>query len=128
MTQRAILSVLTILVLVLVAASGVDAAAQETEPAVLPAVELPVNLERLKRKLAALPSSDEERSLLKLDFYVEVYARAPRLNPLDGFDIHTGPVPFGGATDAELRALWTPQEFSTPAADIGSVLGWIFNR
>ncbi|MBQ02949.1 MAG: hypothetical protein FI737_14845 [SAR202 cluster bacterium] len=126
MTQRAIVSVVAILLVS--PCLRVDAAPQEGTVAPLQAVELPVNLERLKRKLAALPATDEERSLLKLNFYLEVYARAPRINPLEGFDIHTGPVPFGGPSDTDMRALWTPREFSTPAADLGSVLGWIFKR
>ncbi|MDP6581560.1 MAG: hypothetical protein QF681_12970 [Vicinamibacterales bacterium] len=126
MTRRAIVSAVTILLVSQFL--PVNAAPQEVAVDPLPAVELPVNLERLKRKLAALPATDEERSLLKLNFYLEVYARAPRINPLEGFDIHTGPVPFGGPSDADMRALWTPREFSTPAADLGSVLGWIFKR
>ena len=125
MTRRTIVSLLTVLLLGSLAPVG--AVPQEVEDVVLPAVELPVNLERLKRKLAALPPSDEDRSILKLNFYIEVYGRSPRLNLLQGFDIHTGPVPFGGATNADMRDLWTPQEFSTPAA-ISLPLGWLFTR
>ena len=126
MTRPAIASVLTVLLLSPLAPA--TAAAQKDDQAPLPAVELPVNLERLKQKLAALPATDEERSFLKLNFYLAVYGSAPRINPLAGFDIHTGPVPFGVPSDADLRSLWTPKEFSAPAADLGSVLGWIFNR
>lgn len=126
MTQRTIVYLLAVVLLgPLVPA---EAAAQKVNDAPLPAVELPVNLQRLKRKLAALPATDAERSILKLNFYLEVYGRAPRINPLDGFDIHTGPVPIGGPSHADMRELWTPQEFSTPAADLSSVIGWIFNR
>ena len=125
MTRRIIISLLTFLLLGVLAPAG--AAQQEVDDILLPAVELPVNLERLKRKLAALPATDEERSILKLDFYVDVYGRSPRLNLLEGFDLHSGPVPFGGATHADIRDLWTPQEFSTPAA-VSVPLGWIFKR
>ena len=125
MAQRAI--VLPLAVLLLGPLAPVDAA-QEVYDAPLPAVELPVNLERLKQKLEALPATDEERSLLKLSFYLEVYGRAPRYDPLEGFDIHTGPIPFGGPSHASLRALWTPEALSAPVADLTSVLGWLFNR
>ena len=125
MTRRTIVSLLTFLLLGRLAPVG--AAQQEADDTLLPAVELSVNLERLKRKLAALPATDEERSILKLSFYVEVYGRSPGLNLLQGFDLHTGPVPFGGATHADMRDLWTPQEFSTPAA-VSVPLGWIFKR
>ena len=116
-------------VLLLSPIAPLHAVAQDVHDArPLPAVELPVNLERLKRKLAALPATDAERSLLKLNFYIEVYGRATRVNPLQGFDIHTGPVPFGGPDHAGLRDLWTPEEFSAPVADLTSVLGWISRR
>ena len=98
------------------------------EQAPLPAVELPVNLERLKRRLAALPSAEDERTRLKLNFYVDVYGRAPRIDPLEGFDIHTGLVPHGGPSHADMMSQWTPEGFNVPVADLGSVLGWFFNR
>lgn len=105
------------------------AASQENaSPAPLPAVELPINLERVKRQLAVLPSSEEARSRLKLDFYVNVYARAPRIDPLEGFDLHTGLVPHGAPSHAEMMRQWTPRGFDTPVADLGSVLGWILGR
>ena len=126
MTQRTIASLLTLLLLSTLA--SVDTAAQEINGAPLPAVELPVNLERVKQKLAALPATDEERSLLKLNFYVEVYGSAPRINLLEGFNLHTGPVPFGGPSHADLRNLWTPEEFRAHAVDLASVLGWILRR
>ncbi len=104
------------------------ASAQERDVDPLPSVELAVNLERLKRRLADLPESDEERSLLKLDYYVSVYAQAPEINLYEGFDLHNGPVPFGPPTHDDFQALWTPEEFSAPAADLGSVLGWLLKR
>jgi hypothetical protein len=108
---------------------GASPQAQQGEaPEPLPSVELAVNLERMKRRLAVLPAGDDERSLLKLDYYVTVYGRAPRINPLEGFDLHNGPVPFGPPTDADLRAVWTPEEFRAPVADLSSVLGWLLKR
>lgn len=123
MIRRAIVSLVTLLLLGPLAPVG--AASQEADNALLPSVELSVNLARLKRKLAALPATDEERSILKLDFYVDVYGRLPQINVLEGFDLHTGPVPFGGAMHADMRDLWTPEEFSTPAA-FTIPLGWVF--
>ncbi|MEE2613005.1 MAG: hypothetical protein VX975_04185, partial [Acidobacteriota bacterium] len=70
----------------------VRAAAQDVDGARLPAVRVSVNVERVKRKLAALPASDAERSLLDLDYYLEVFGRAPRLDLREGFDIDIGPV------------------------------------
>ena len=118
-----------IAVLLLVPPLAAPAAGQEgSPPATLPAVELPINLARVKRGLEVLPSSEEARSRLKLDFYVNVYARAPRINPLEGFDLHTGLIPFGGPTHADMMNHWTPAGFGVPVADFGSLLGWIVGR
>ena len=126
MSDRAIVPLLTVLLLSPLV--SVDAAAQEADDASLPEVKFSVNLERLKRKLATLPAADEDRTSLRLSFYLSVYARAPRINPLLGFDLQSGPVPFGGPTHADMRELWTPEEFSAPVADLGSVLGWLLKR
>ena len=86
MTLRAIVSVLTVLLLSPLA--PVRAAAQDVDGARLPAVRVSVNLERVKRKLAALPASDTERSLLNLDYYLEVFRELHELTSpewLDGF-------------------------------------------
>ena len=118
-----------IAVLLLVPPLAAPAAGQEgSPPATLPAVELPINLARVKRGLEVLLSSEEARSRLKLDFYVDVYGRAPQFNPLEGFDLHTGLVPFGSPSHADMMSHWTPQGFGVPVADLGSVLGWIVGR
>ena len=120
MTLRAIVSVLTVLLLSPLA--PVRAAAQDVDGARLPAVRVSVSLERVKRKLAALPASDAERSLLDLDYYLEVFGL------LEGFDIDIGPVPFGGPSHADLQDLWTPREFRAPVADLGSLFDWLLKR
>ena len=126
MTRRAIVSVLGVVLLSPLA--PVHAAAQDVDGAARPALRVPVNLERVKRKLAALPVSDGGRSILDLNYYLEVYGRAPRLDLLEGFDTRIGPVPFGGPSHADLRDLWTPREFSSPVADLGSLFDWLSNR
>jgi hypothetical protein len=118
-----------IAVLLLAAPLAAPAAGQEgSPPAPLPAVELPINLARVKRGLEVLPSSEEARSRLKLEFYINVYARAPRFDPLEGFDIHTGLVPYGAPSHAEMMRQWAPRGFDVPVANLGPILGWIIGR
>ena len=62
--------------------------------------------------------------MLRLSYYVEVYGRAPRINVMDGFDVHNGPVPYGAPSHADMIAVTTPIEFPSPAANIGNVIGW----
>ena len=103
------------------------AAATAQEPSVAPllnAEDLPVSLERIKRQLDRLPVGDDERNMLRLSYYVEVYGRAPRINVIRNFDIHNGPVPYGAPTNADLLAVTTPPEFRTPAVISFPVFGW----
>jgi len=103
------------------------AATQEPlEPQPLPAVELPVNLQRLKQRLASMPSHDEDRSLIKLNFYVEVYGRAPEINPLEGFDLHSGPVPYGLPSHDTMLQQMSPVAYQSGSSR--AVLGWLRNR
>ena len=83
---------------------------EQSDP--LPAEELPASLERIQRKLAQVGPA--QSSLLRLDYYVEVYGRAPKINVLQDFDVHSGPVPYGAPTHAELLGLILPPESRTP--------------
>ena len=92
----------------------------------LPAEERPVSLQRIKRKLAQLGPA--QSSLLRLDYYVEVYGRAPKIDVLQAFDVHSGPVPYGAPTHAELVSLILPPESPTPPLLPSpgiDIIGWI---
>ena len=102
-------------------AVGNQAPAADTR---LDAEQLPVSLERIKRKLDRLAVAANDRSVLRLRFYVEVYGRAPRINIFEGFDVHNGPVPYGAPTHTTMRDVATPIEFRSPVANIGNVIGW----
>ncbi len=112
---------------VLAAGAAATAAAQGDRGLVpLPAEELPVSLERIKQQLDRLPPTHEERSLLRLSYYVEVYGRLPRIDLVQGFDVHNGPVPYGAPTHAELLAVMSPREFRPAVAKLNSIIGWTF--
>ena len=93
----------------------------------LEATELPVSLERMRRKLDRLPTSEEARLVLRLNYYIDVYGRAPGINVLDGFDVHNGPVPYF-STHAEFMSVMTPREFQPTVANLGNVLGWAWEQ
>ena len=78
----------------------------------LPAEELPASLERIKRKQAQVGPA--QSSLLRLDYYVEVYGRAPKIDVLQDFDVHSGPVPYGAPTHAGLLGLIPPESRTPP--------------
>ena len=92
----------------------------------LPAEELSVSLERIKQKLAQLGPA--QSSLLRLDYYVQVYGRAPKIDVLQAFDVHSGPVPYGAPTHAELLSLILPPESPAPPLLLSpgiDIIGWI---
>ena len=78
------------------------------------------------RQLDRLPPNHEERSLLRLSSYIEVYGRLPRIDLVQGFDVHNGPVPYGAPTHAELLAVMSPRELRPAVATLNSIIGWTF--
>jgi hypothetical protein len=103
-----------------------QALAQTTEPssegAARPATsdpEPPVSLERIRRGLALQPRTRESRDGLRLEYFIEVYGQAPRLELFTPEEnAITAPVMYGGMTHQEFLQVVTPQEFRAPAADI----------
>jgi hypothetical protein len=81
-----------------------------------PSNELPVSLDRIRRKLSQAPPS--KSTGLKLEYYVEVYGKSPRLDYLAEFDATSGAVQYGSPTHREFLDLVTPQEFKSPPADL----------
>jgi hypothetical protein len=96
---------------------------QESAPAA-PTVDvnrLPVNMERIQRKLRQA-SVREERDGLNLKYMVDVFGLAP---PIQFFapreDLRNGPVPYGAPTHRQMIEAVTPQEYRAPAAQIFSI-------
>ena len=83
---RSVVLTLAVMVAITVPVGAQDS---ESEAAFDPAT-LGVSLERIQTKLDRLPSRDEVSSLLRLDFYVEVYAEAPKIDYFQGFDLDLG--------------------------------------
>jgi hypothetical protein len=84
----------------------------------------PVSLDRIRRQLAATgPRTRSSGKGLKLEYYVDVYGRAPRIELfLPTENITSGPVKYGGMTHQEFLQVVTPEEFKSPPADIGAAV------
>jgi hypothetical protein len=89
-----------------------------------PGDDLPVSLDRIRRQLAVTPTrTRSSKAGLRLEYYVDVYGRAPRLELfLPTEHITNAPVMYGGMTHQEFLQVITPQEFKAPPADIGSAV------
>lgn len=87
---------------------------------------LGVSLNRIQRGLRL--SESRERSSgtpLKLEYQVQVFGAAPRLDIIKDFDIgQDAAIPYGAPTHAEFLQHWTPQAYRAPTAPIGALAGW----
>jgi len=114
------------LTVVVVATTSLRLDAQGRRDVPLPADELPVSLDRIKRQLDRLPSAQEKRSLLRLNYYIEVYGRSPGINIVRGFDVYNGPVPYRSPTHSEMLEAMSSREHRPPVVNLNGVIGWTF--
>ena len=118
--------------LVLVVGTTTTGAAQETTDqafteASTDTEELGVSFVRIKYKLDRLPERDEVSDLLRLDYYVEVYAQAPEIDYFHGFDLENSPVADGvPMTDELLKAMRSGDPpLVPPAMNLNNLLNWL---
>ena len=107
-------------------ASATRAAAREpgAEAPAAEASALPVSLERIKRRMAAVREAGNGRKLLNLNYYVDVYARAPSIELFRDFDPDGEAVSYGSPTHLEMLEAVTPREWRPRAVSTGNLFGW----
>ena len=106
--------------LVLAMAIPAPLAAQQAQPASDP----PVNLARIKRKLAETRQA-QSTDQFRLAYYVSVSAEAPQVDIFKDFDWRKGRAKGLPPTAKELFQQVMPQEFSAPVADFTSIAAWL---
>ena len=109
-------------------ASAAQDSGADSGDAAIEASRLPVSLESIKRRLADLPERDGGANLLRLNTYIDVYARAPAIEFLQDFDVETGPLSYGAPTHAEMMEAVTPREWRPRAIAIGTIFGAPWRR
>ncbi len=83
----------------------------------------PVSLDRIRRGLVGTPRTKETRHGLNIQYYIEVYGHAPKLELFTTQDnLTNAPVMYGGMTHQEFLNLVTPQAFRAPTADIPGMI------
>ncbi len=112
--------------------SGV-ATSQEAPPAVvvdqvkIDASKLGVSMSRIRRGLRISEAREEASSdsPLKLNYQVQVYGAAPRIDIIQDFDIgKRAPLQYGAPTHQDFINQWTPQAYRSPRMPISSLAGW----
>jgi hypothetical protein len=90
-----------------------------TVPPDPPRADSPLSLDRVKRRIATQPASTSGG--LRLDYYIEVFGRAPAFDLFDPFELRSAAVPYGGMTHGEMLGIITPQEFRSPVMNLSNV-------
>ena len=115
-----------VLTLMLVAGAETAGAAQAAEDeAADDTAALGGSFDRIKYRLETLPDRNEVGSLLRLDFYVQVYARAPEIDYFQGFDLQNSPIA-GAPMNQSLLTMMSSGEpqLRPPAMNLSNLLDW----
>jgi hypothetical protein len=88
--------------------------------------KLGVSMSRIKQGLRVTESSQTASSMpLKIEYQVQVFGAAPRIDILRDFNIGQGaPVSYGAPTHNDFVTQWTPQAYRSPPASLSSLAGW----
>jgi len=106
--------------------------AQDAQPApaeadqTIDATKFGVSLDRIQRGLRVTEAREKEREAgaLRLEFQVQVYGMAPKIEVLKDVDIFNGPVPGSAPTHRQLIEYVTPQIYRTPGLPISALAFW----
>jgi hypothetical protein len=107
--------------------------AQEAEPAPpaaetqIDATKLGVSLERIQRGLRVTQSREQAKqtgTALRLEYEVQVYGIAPRIEVLKGVDLFNGQVPGSAPSHRQFIEYVTPQIYRTPVMPVSALAGW----
>lgn len=105
-----------------------DAAPAPPADSQIDATKLGVSFERIRQGLRVSQSREKEKpggNALRLEFQVQVYGKAPKIEVLKGLDLFNGPVPGSAPTHRQFIDHVTPQIYRTPVAPISALAGWV---
>lgn len=90
------------------------------------ATRLGVSLERIQRGLRVTESREKARQAgaLHLEFQLQVYGVAPKIEVLKGVDLFNGQVPGSAPSHQQFRDFVTPVIYRTPVMPVSALAGW----
>ena len=106
------------------------APAQAAQPVVDP-TRFGVSLERIQKGLRITETREKQKqagTTMRLEFQVQVYGLAPKIEVLKGVDLFTGPVPGTAPTHKQFIEYVTPQIYRTPGLPLSAGLFWLANQ
>lgn len=109
-----------------------QAAPSEPPPAgvQIDATKLGVSLDRIQKGLRISESREKARQegALRLEFQVQVYGQAPKIEVLKGVDLFNGEVPGTAPSHQQFRDFVTPVIYRTPGLPLSAGLFWLANQ
>ena len=99
--------------------------APAAEPTTIDATKLGVSLARIQKGLRVSESREKlSTTPLRIEFAVQVYGFAPRIDLLKDVDILHGDAPDSAPTHRQIIDFLTPQIYRQPAAPISALAWW----
>jgi hypothetical protein len=125
------MTAVTAAVLLVMLAMPFQAQAQQSpaDPAKPPAApvdpsKMGVSLDRIRRELGEAEVREQRGDApLRLEFRVEVYGTAPKIDLLKDYPL-VGPSPYGAPTHREVIDFLTPEEFRSPPIPFSNLAVW----
>lgn len=99
---------------------------QAAEPAVDP-TRFGVSLERIQRGLRLTETREKQKqtgTAMRLEYQVQVYGLAPKIEVLKGIDLFNGQVPGTAPSHQQFIEYVTPQIYRTPVMPVSALAGW----
>ena len=89
------------------------------------AAKLGVDLSRIKKGLR-VAETREKLAIdgLRLDFSIQVYGQAPKIDVLEGVDLFNGGVPGTAPSHNQMIEFWTPAIYRSPTMPISALGFW----
>ena len=93
------------------------------------ASKMGVSLSRIQRGLFVATERDKNNpDGMRLEFNVQVYGMAPKIEVLKGVDLYNGAVPGTAPTHNQMIEFWTPPIYRTPGLPISAIAFWAANQ
>lgn len=102
--------------------------AQDPPPPPDPAIDatkLGIDISRIQKGLRLAESKEKDtRPGMRLEFNVQVYGLAPRIEVLKGIDLFNGAVPGTAPSHGQMIEFWTPPIYRTPTMPVSALAMW----
>jgi hypothetical protein len=98
--------------------------AERADPSI-DASKMGVSLSAIKKGLRTAEDREQAgRDGMRLQFQVQVYGEAPKIQVLQGVDLFNGAVPGSSPTHNQMIEFWTPVIYRTPGLPVSTLAFW----